>query len=50
MSEADRITATDDAVGHIEETRQKYKYVAHNIAIGFFYDSCTTVDKVIQEV
>ena len=50
MSEADRITTTDDAVGHMEETRQRRKYAARNTAIGSFHDSRTTVDKVIQEV
>ena len=50
MSEADRITATDDAVNDMEETRQKRKYGARNTAIGSFHDSRTTVDKVIHEV
>ena len=50
MSEEDRIVATNDAMGEVEEGRQKRKYEARNTAIGSFHDSRATVDKVIHEV
>ena len=50
MSEEDRIAATNDAMGEVEEGRQRRKYEARNSAIGSFHDSRATVDKVIHEV